>query len=410
MNIHNSEKDDAELVLTVIGRLNLVRDKCKENLFIYRESGKFSSKGIKQSFQRELENFKYLSQFVSLKINICYDLSDEFVLYPSSKKKLIQFTKDTKKWHTMYASIFLLVKKNLGLLDVRSQTVLNFIVCTELIVDVLDSLGDKCNIRKSMDSEKIYSLLYNIAGEKKITNPFVSNSFSMRNDYKELVEIGRYLVIVAKISRCELNKITSNEKIKSAIKKSMFDYSYCITVMHEDETKKQELLTEWYDRKNVRDRYSLTKDEWLLANGSSTFPFALVSSLLDKDFGISDVDKLYDIYYPYLGLFHVWQDDLVDVVEDEKNNDFNINDSYIKSNDCQDIEKRLKEIVDIIMEKIERYGSTFYFHKFIVLMIAEAYLKKNQELCHNGRSMNPATEVLHNLSYRINEYINYSFV
>lgn len=236
-------------------------------------------------------------------------------------QNVIYWTLKTKKPNILGANLLALY-----LSPEDQKNFISIITRIELVtVDIADTAGDYLQLRGFDDSRKIYELSQNLLTNKILVNPF------LHKNNKELHLLGQLMVDVCLEARNEFNKIKNNEAIREYMQKNMRDYGWGLTVRHIQEKKERERRAlEFYNKATTELGRTaskwIPKEIWYVAQSTSTDIGALLFELLRKkqDLSSKDAQEVYELYNEAIQVLHQWIDDMVDVEEDQKNNDWNL--------------------------------------------------------------------------------------
>lgn len=292
---------------------------------------------------KELNEWKYFSQ----------TYSEEVLAYQavSSIKH--------KKFHCQGGSVY-------ALYPGAKSNITSFIVAYQTISDYLDNLCDRTrNI-----NEKAFRQLH-LAIEDALKPDDLFNDYYKYYDYKN---DGGYLKNLVLECKKLIQILPSYNKISQYIIELGRMYSDLQTYKHLDFDIRTSKLNMWSSdlmQPIIKERNAnIYPCEFWAATGSTLGIFILVAMATDKDLEFSEVENVFNAYFPWISAVHIMLDYFIDMEEDKENSDLNFLDYYENKNEFK---ARMNYLIDKSIDEISKLKFR-EFHEMILKGLMAMYL------------------------------------
>jgi tetraprenyl-beta-curcumene synthase len=226
---------------------------------------------------------------------------------------------DKKTFHAQGGSIYSLYP------GVNNIKILKFIVCYQTISDYLDNLCD----RGSTHDEKAFRQLHLAMTEALDPSATPSDYYKYYPNKND----GNYLNKLVIQCQNQLNVLPSIDLVRPKITQLAGLYSDLQTYKHLDVNIREDKMLDWI-MPNLGDYPEISPWEFGAATGSTLAIFILCAMASHKHLTKNEVERVYDVYFPWICGLHILLDYFIDLKEDETTGDLNFVSYYENKDQC----------------------------------------------------------------------------
>lgn len=270
-------------------------------------------------------------------------------------RRLAQNSLKYKKFHAQGGAVYA------SRYEGNNNALTRIIVAFQTISDYLDNLCD----RAGCFDEKAFRQLHASMIDALCPGSELKDYYK----YYPLSNDGGYLHELVKVCRKEIVNLPSYGLVQSRLIYYVTLYSNLQVYKHVALEKREALLTKWITPLLLK-YPGIYWWEFAAAAGSTLAIFALLSSALQQDLTIHEIDKIDKAYFPWICGLHILLDYYIDQEEDLLENDFNFVSYYP---DSKMIRNRFRFFIKQSIAKSETLPDKF-FHITIVKGLLALYL------------------------------------
>lgn len=216
---------------------------------------------------------------------------------------------ETKAFHCQGGSVYAVLAGE------HWREVVTFIVAYQTISDYLDNLCDRSDLLDAADFRSLHQSMQNVV----MLSEDQPNYYQYRQDQND----GGYLSELVLVCQKYLGQMNNYPLLKKHLIKLTSSYIDLQVNKHVVPNERVDRLKTLFEKVEPID-FSLTWYEYMASTGSTLTIFCLVSyGCSQKKLSVTDIEKVYAGYFPYLQGLHILLDYLIDQEEDLAEGDLN---------------------------------------------------------------------------------------
>ncbi|MHB8109314.1 MAG: tetraprenyl-beta-curcumene synthase family protein [Syntrophorhabdaceae bacterium] len=253
----------------------------------------------------------------------------------------------TKGFHCYGGSVFALCHPE------HRGVLLDLIIAYQTLCDYLDNLCDRARYIDRLAFRRLHdSLLDALQPERRISDYY--SSFIFKDDEG-------YIDKLVAACRDSIVRLPSYALTKSAVVKLATLYIDLQVLKHDERNVRESTLSAWASR-NLAEYPSLQWQEFCAATGSTLGIFALFGLATADDVKSSSVERVTEIFFPWVCGLHILLDYIIDQEEDRIGGDLNFISYYISPDE---ITERLELFIERSLQKCRDYPHPLFLRTVI---------------------------------------------
>ncbi len=326
--------------------------------------------------------FNYTVKFPQIKrmLNQWYQMANDL---PDELKKQAQSSIKSKSFHCIGGSIYALYPQ------VNQEVMLTAIIALQTISDYLDNLCDRIDINNQQTFRQLhFSFLDALDPDKPMRD------YYKYYPYSESI----YLCSLVATCRNQIKVMPYYPKYKSNVMQ-LAEYYCQLQINKHLVPQGEKCLKEWISSSFHFSSYDQLKWNELAAACGSTLGIFALFALSYHDYSGTTIDKIFNIYFPWVQGIHILLDYFIDAREDKEHNELNFTFYY------NNIGESIKRMHFIYAESINRVGQLPHpiFHELILQGLIAMYgtdpKLKQEKLLPSYQIMldSTSTKILYNI-------------
>lgn len=259
-----------------------------------------------------------------------------------------------KSFHCLGGSIYALYP------GVNSQAAIEFIVAYQTLSDYLDNLVDSLKVESEQAFQQLHLAMHEALEEGSFSDYY--RDYPYKDD-------GGYIVELVKTCRKNITKLPSYRAIKDDIIWLAKLYSQLQTYKHLSQNRREEKLLGWAET-HLNEYPEISAWEFMAATGSTLGIFCLYAEAFSPGLTSTHVQKIKEVYFPWIDGLHILLDYFIDIVEDRETKQLNFVEYY---KDDYEVAQRLQLFLTKSLEETKTLPNG-NFHKVVIQGLLAMYL------------------------------------